>query len=247
MELHIGHLYPKTMSTYGDTGNIICLINRCRWRGINTVVHQLDVDTAVPEQIDLYFFGGGQDAAQSSLERDLLEKKADRLLTDTAAGVPLLAICGGYQLLGASYHPFDSPVIRGVGLFPVETRASHDRMIGDLVITANPRLNLPADQPEIVGFENHSGKTVITDPEKGFPLGTVRHGFGNNGSDRTEGCVTYNSIGCYLHGSLLPKNPRLADWLIEKAGRRHDPDFHLTPLDDRLEWQAHAVIVGRYA
>lgn len=243
--LHITliHLYPRTMSTYGDTGNIICLQKRCEWRGIQVTIQPVEIGEEIPPQADLYFFGGGQDAAQGKVAEDLL-LKSDRILTDTKAGVPLLSICGGYQLLGHSYHPADQKPIPGISLFPVETHASTDRMIGDLVITANPSLSLP--KPTIVGFENHSGKTYITDTTIAKPLGTVTHGFGNNGSDHTEGCITGSAIGCYLHGSLLPKNPHLADWLLTQALTRINPDYPLTSLEDDQEWAAHAAIVERY-
>ena len=246
MHLHIGHLYPHTMSTYGDTGNITAMVQRAQWRGLEVTVHELDLGASVPENIDFYFFGGGQDAAQGSLQEDLLDKKGARLRQDIAAGVPLLAICGGYQLLGSYYQPHDGKKIEGLGIFPVKTQASTQRMIGDLVIKSNPGLGFTDSTLTIVGFENHSGKTTFLTPEAS-PLGSVIHGFGNNGEDRTEGCIAGSAIGCYLHGSLLPKNPHLADYLLQQACRRHDPAYSLPPLDDSLEWRAHASIVGRYA
>jgi CobQ-like glutamine amidotransferase family enzyme len=248
--LHIGHLYPLRMNTYGDSGNIICLRQRCRWRDIEVTVHALEIDSPLPPVIDLYFFGGGQDAAQASLGRDLHTAKAERLLADTARGIPLLSICGGYQLLGRFYAPFDADPIPGLGLFPVETRASHTRMIGDVVIEANHNLIFP-DLPgntrrTLVGFENHSGKTSIVDTSMAAPLGTVVKGYGNNGFDRSEGCIIHHAIGCYLHGSFLPKNPHMADWLIEKALQIRFPEYSLGSLDDREEWATHSYIVGRY-
>jgi CobQ-like glutamine amidotransferase family enzyme len=242
MHLHLAHLYPRSMNTYGDTGNITCLKQRCTWRDIDVTIHEIEQGDPLPPVVDLYFFGGGQDAAQNSLTQDL-QTKAERIRNDIHQGIPLLAICGGYQLLGHSYHPFDQEPLTGIGLFPVETHASHDRMIGNLVIEVDKRFseNLPHT---VVGFENHSGKTTLL--HGATPFGQVTHGFGNNGSDKTEGCVVNNAIGCYLHGSLLPKNPHIADWLILQACRRYNSRHTLQPLDDELEWQAHAAITGRY-
>lgn len=242
-QLHICHLYPLSMSTYGDTGNVRCLAQRCIWRGIEVTVQGADIDQNIPDRADLYFFGGGQDAAQARLAADLIERKGVRLRRDLADGVPLLAVCGGYQLLGRQYLPFDQPAVPGLGIFPVETRASRERMIGNVVIKGDAELT-EGGRPTIVGFENHSGKTSL---QGGRPLGRVLHGHGNNGKDRTEGCIVGAAVGCYLHGSVLPKNPHLADWLLTQALRRHDPRAQLAPLDDALEWQAHAAIVERFA
>ncbi|MEI6477426.1 MAG: glutamine amidotransferase [bacterium] len=246
MSLRIAHLYPQTMSTYGDLGNITCLVRRCEWRNIAVTVIPIEIGEEIPADIDLYFFGGGQDVAQTSVGNDLIGKKGQRILNDARAGVPILAICGGYQLLGSSYQPAEGPQIPGLGLFPVTTVAGSKRLIGDLVLTADPRLSLGEEHPTIVGFENHSGNTSSIDVSIDFPLGTVRHGGGNNGSDGTEGCCVYSSIGCYLHGSLLPKNPHLADWLIQKALTHKGIDQPLAKLDDTMEWEAHQAIVGRY-
>ena len=244
MHLHVAHLYPFSMNTYGDDGNIICLKQRARWRGIDITVHQVDSGTPLPSHVDLYFFGGGQDISQESVARDL-QTKADRIRHDVKKNVPLLSVCGGYQLLGAQYVPFDQPPITGIGIFPVETRASNDRMIGNLLIKADSYLNFGVHPKTLVGFENHSGKTFIQS-QKATPLGKILHGHGNNGSDKTEGCIIHNAIGCYLHGSLLPKNPHLADWLLQKACDLHYPGYFLNPLDDTLEWRAHESIVARY-
>lgn len=237
MHIHIGHLYPHTMNTYGDTGNIRTLIKRCEWRGIEYTLHQIEIGTPIPEQIDLYFFGGGQDASQMSVSSDLA-KKADRIIDDFKSHIPILAICGGYQLLGESYHPFAEKPLVGLGIFPVQTVASKQRMIGNCTLKSD-LFN------SVVGFENHSGKTSFTSSLNAKALGTVLHGFGNNGDDQTEGCLIDAAIGTYLHGSLLPKNPRIADWLLKKAIHRHDPSFTLSPLDDSLEYKAHAESLGR--
>lgn len=243
-QLHIGHLYPSLMSTYGDIGNIICLNQRAGWRDIEVTVHALELDVPIPKDIDFYFFGGGQDTAQQALGTDLLEKKGERLRDDISKGVPLLAICGGYQLLGNFYQPFDGTSIQGLGIFPVETYGSQDRMIGDLIIQANQLLGFSGEQT-IVGFENHSGKTRYIDAKKAQPLGQVLGGFGNNGEDKTEGCTVNNAIGCYLHGSLLPKNPHLADWLLMRMLENNGIALDLKPLEDDFAWKAHRQILER--
>ena len=242
MRITIGHLYPATMSTYGDVGNIICLQQRAAWRDIEVIVKGIELGEPTPQDIDLYFFGGGQDQAQITVGKDL-QNRSHQLRFDTLDGVPLLAICGGYQLLGEAYFPDGADPIPGISLLPVQTKASSQRMIGDLILTSN--LTLPGTERTIVGFENHSGKTSILSPEA-QPLGIVRHGFGNNGDDKTEGCILGSIIGCYLHGSLLPKNPHLADWLLERAIQRHTPTYSLKPLDDHAEWQAHHFLLDRY-
>lgn len=245
MHLNITYLYPHSMSTYGDIGNIICLEKRCSWRSITTTIHHVDIGETLPPTTDIYFFGGGQDIAQEKVALDLKGQKDERIKNDSLHGTPLLAICGGYQLLGNSYIPFDGNPIAGSGLFPVITKASNTRMIGDVAIKANPLLNL-SGRETLVGFENHSGKTYFTE-DSSNSLGTIIQGNGNNGSDKTEGCIIHNAIGCYLHGSLLPKNPHLADWLITQACLKKDPSFTLTDLDNSGEWDAHTLIVDRYA
>lgn len=238
MELHLGYLYPHSMNTYGDTGNVLCLQQRCSWRGITLVIHEIEIGAPIPKEIDLYFFGGGQDAAQEAISADLFTKQ-ERIRTDFEKNIPLLAICGGYQLLGESYQPFKADPIPGLGIFPVITSASASRLIGNVVIASNPLFGFKT-HPTLVGFENHSGKTTFTNTEAS-PLGTILKGSGNNGEDHTEGCLTRNAIGSYLHGPLLPKNPHLADWILEKSLKNK-----ISPLDDTLEWRAHTEIVERY-
>jgi CobQ-like glutamine amidotransferase family enzyme len=230
MQLTIGHLYAWPMNTYGDDGNIITLKKRCEWRGIEVKVKPVGFTKFKPKECDLYFFGGGQDQSQELVAKDLkgLHK---HLLADAERGVPFLAICGGYQLLGEYYAPFDGPKLEGVGIFPAYTMASHDRMIGNLVISTE-------EFGDLVGFENHSGKTYLK--EGAQPLGKVIKGFGNNGEDKTEGCIYKNAIGCYMHGSLLPKNPQLADWLIKKALEvKYGREVEVEPIDDSIESKAH--------
>jgi CobQ-like glutamine amidotransferase family enzyme len=232
MKLTIGYLYADLMNIYGDTGNIIALQKRCEWRGIDVEVKQISIGDALKsKQVDLYFFGGGQDQSQIDVSKDLIKSGKGKVIkADVERGVPLLSICGGYQLLGEYYAPFDAAKLEGVGIFDAFTEASHDRMIGNIVISTM--------FGDLVGFENHSGKTTL---KKGaMPLGKVEVGFGNNGADSTEGCLYKNAIGCYMHGSLLPKNPVLADWLIKKSLEvKYGKKVELENLADTLEMKAH--------
>ncbi len=242
MNLTIGYLYGDLMNIYGDTGNIIALKKRAEWRGIKVKVVNISINSklhlrGVRTKSDLYFFGGGQDQQQELVAKDL-RKKASVIKSEIERGVPLLSICGGYQLLGEYYKPHKGPKLPGINLFPTYTLASHDRMIGNIVIDSM--------FGDLVGFENHSGKTFL---KKGaLPLGMVKKGFGNNGGDQTEGCIYKNSIGCYMHGSILPKNPKLADWLIRKAlEAKYGKAINLEPLDDTLESQAHFKAVSKFS
>lgn len=239
MKLVIGYLYGDLMNIYGDTGNITALKKRALWRGIEVEVKNVSVgDKLKKGDADIFFFGGGQDQAQGVVASDLESSGKGKVIkTEIERGVPLLSICGGYQLLGEYYKPHNSPKLPGVGLFPAYTKASFDRMIGNIVIESM--------FSDLVGFENHSGKTYL---RKGAaPLGMVIKGFGNNGKDKSEGCVYKNAIGCYMHGSILPKNPKLADWLIKKALEvKYKKPIELESLDDTLELQAHNSAVKRF-
>ena len=257
-KLIIGYLYPDLMNIYGDTGNIICLQKRCEWRDIDVEVKNISIgDTLKEKDCDLYFFGGGQDQSQNLVAKDLKEK-ADVLRKEVERGVPILSICGGYQLLGEYYQPSEGARLPGAGIFPVFTKASTERMIGNIVVKLSAFSNQSsaiikqADSRKltsdslVVGFENHSGKTYLkTDAT---PLGMVIKGFGNNGEDIKEGIIYKNSIGCYMHGSLLPKNPKLADWLIQKALEvKYQEKVELKLLNDSLETQAHDSAVKKFS
>lgn len=258
MKLTIGYLYGDLMNIYGDTGNIICLEKRCVWRGIDASVKQISIGNDLKAgEVDLFFFGGGQDQAQTDVAKDLV-KKASVLKEENERGVPLLAICGGYQLLGKYYQPFDGKKLEGVGIFKASTEASNDRMIGNIVIRSSFIVSSlttknQSDEPTneltnnlLVGFENHSGKTFLE--KSGKPLGSVIKGFGNNGEDKSEGCISNNAIGCYMHGSLSPKNPELADWLIKKALEvKYKKEINLKPLNDELEQKAHDFAVKKFS
>ncbi|MBI2601240.1 glutamine amidotransferase [Candidatus Daviesbacteria bacterium] len=237
MSIVIGYLYGDLMNIYGDTGNIIALKKRAEWRGIEVSVKNISIkDSLKPRQVDLYFFGGGQDQSQNLVAKDL-KSKGNVIKQEVDRGVPLLSICGGYQLLAQYYKPHEGPKLKGIGLFQAYTEAGSNRMIGNIVVESM--------FGKLVGFENHSGKTYLKPEAK--PLGKVIKGFGNNGEDHTEGCIYKNAIGCYMHGSLLPKNPYLADWLIKKAlETKYGKEVELEPLDNTLELQAQQKTIQRF-
>ena len=230
------------MSTYGDRGNIITLWQRCKARGIVCDVKEIDLEE-VPDasQIDLYFFGGGQDQAQKIVSQDLQKYKIKALSKAVRLGAVFLGICGGYQLFGHYYRPAGSPDLTGLGILDLVTIASETRMIGNIVIQASSKLGL--GETKLVGFENHSGKTYLG--KKAASLGEVLLGYGNNGEDRTEGAFQGNVFGCYLHGPLLPKNPKFADLLLQKAFSRNGGEVELKPLDDSLEEKTHSSVIKR--
>ena len=236
--LRLAHLYPDVMNIYGDRGNVIALRYRCERRGIELEVDEINVgDPFEPAEYDLVLIGGGQDREQRRIADDLVAKgPAIREAIDD--GLPALAVCGGFQLFGHRYVDHEGGVIPGIGVFDLETRhpgPRADRCIGDVVMTS--------DIGDLVGFENHGGRTYLAPGQA--PLGRVKRGFGNNAEDGTEGARTKNAFGTYLHGSLLPKNPALADELIRLAlKRRYGEDVELAPLDDGAESAAHAAATG---
>lgn len=247
MNLVIGYLYGDLMNIYGDTGNITCLKKRAEWRGIDMEVRIISKKAKIKnKECDLFFFGGGQDQAQQEVSKDLVTSgKALVIKQEIERGVPLLAICGGYQLLGEYYKPHKGAKLPGTGLFPAYTNASFERMIGNLVIEVTPQPENGLPHQIVVGFENHSGKTFLK--PGAVPLGHVIKGFGNNGEDKTEGCIYKNAIGCYMHGSLLPKNPQLADWLLQKAlETKYGKATDLKPLDDTFELAAQRTAIARF-
>jgi CobQ-like glutamine amidotransferase family enzyme len=233
MDLRIAFLYPELMNIYGDRGNILTMSRRARWRGIDVSVDNVSIgDRIDPDYYDFYFFGGGQDKQQIAVSEDLQGQKGDALKEAVERGAVVLSVCGGYQLLGKYYRPFDAEDLPGIGLFDAHTDASNTRYIGNVLIDCS----LPG-VGTIVAFENHSGRTYLGPGCR--PLGKSIIGGGNNGEDGTEGAVYKHAYGCYLHGSLLPKNPKLADLLLAQAlERRHGP-VELAPLNDKLELSAH--------
>lgn len=243
--LRIAHLYPLQMNIYGDRGNILTLLQRCRWRGIEAQVEAIDVGQTVDlRAYDLLFMGGGQDSNQALVSEDFVQRKGPSLLEAVDDGLVVLAICGGYQLMGRYFRTHTGEEMPGIGLFDTWTVAGKKRLIGNVVVEWG---QASADTPTrtLVGFENHSGRTYLGPGCQ--PLGRVLVGYGNNAEDGTEGAVYRHAYGCYLHGTLLPKNPHLADHLIRTAlQRRYGPEVVLEALDDRLEWEAHQAMVDRF-
>ena len=239
MDLKIAFLYPELMNIYGDRGNILTLSRRAQWRGVEVSVDKVSIgDEIDPDYYDFYFFGGGQDKQQIAVSEDLQGRKGDALKEAIERGAVILSVCGGYQLLGKYYRPFDGDDLPGIGLFDAHTDAGNTRYIGNVLIDcALPGVGT------IVAFENHSGRTFLGPGCK--PLGKSIIGGGNNGEDGTEGAIYKHAYGCYLHGSLLPKNPRLADLLLRQALSRRHGDVELEPLDDGLENMAHAGATER--
>jgi len=236
----IGWLYPDLMNIYGDRGNILTLQKRAEWRGLDSTVREIQRGrVANLDDVDVFFFGGGQDREQALIYDDLRQHKERQLQQAAKDGAQILAVCGGYQLLGHYYQTADGERYDGIGLIDVRTEAGSKRFIGDVVIETDIEGLTPAT---LVGFENHSGRTFLGPGAK--PLGRVLTGKGNNGSDRTEGVRQNNVTGTYLHGSLLPKNPQLADQLISEALRRRG-DGALSRLDDSAELAAHDWILQR--
>ncbi len=233
--LRIGWLYPTKMNIYGDRGNVIVLSQRAAWRGIEADVIGLDIGDVIPDDIDVFFFGGGQDQEQIAVSNDLAGKKGEQLRSAIEHGAAALTVCGGYQLFGHAYRPHDAAPLPGIGIFDVETEASNERFIGNVIAES--------EWGELIGFENHSGLTWLGPGVE--PMARIVHGRGNNGRDGTEGARYKNALGCYLHGSLLPKNPALADWLIARGLEYRGQAAELDQIDDRLEREAHRSAVGR--
>ncbi len=234
MTLRVCALYPDLMNIYADRGNLLMLQRRCQWRGIGFELTSCGIGEELsPAAHDLIYLGGGQDRDQLICARDLVERKADALRAAAGDGAVVLAVCGGYQLLGRSYELGRGERIEGVGLLDVVTaREPGERLIGNVAI----EVELDGERPRVLaGFENHGGRTRLSEGQE--PLGRVLKGFGNDGASGWEGARTGNVIGTYLHGPLLPKNSWLADWLIATA-LRVSPGS-LPPLDDALEDEAH--------
>ena len=211
--LTLGHLYPAQLNLYGDRGNIITLQRRCQMRGIALRVVPLGIgDALAPDEYDLLFIGGGQDREQAPVAQDIFDMKGIGLWAAVEDDMPVLAVCGGYQLLAHYYRPAVGPDMRGLGIFDAWTihkGANVPRCIGDIAIEWNGST--------LVGFENHGGRTYLGTAK---PLGKVLKGHGNNSEDHSEGAVYRNAFGTYLHGSLLPKNPHFADHVLALALHR---------------------------
>jgi CobQ-like glutamine amidotransferase family enzyme len=244
LSIDICHLYPDILNLYGDRGNVIALKMRSLWRGIGVNIHNVSLeDPFCPEIYDIVFLGGGQDYEQQIIRQDLIEEKGAAVRDAIENGTVFLCICGGYQLLGNYYRSPDGVETEFLGALDFWTIAEKKRLTGNIVFDLD--LPVPSNGTRVVGFENHAGRTWLGEGVK--PLGRVVTGFGNNGRDGFEGAVYKNTICTYCHGSLLPKNPALADYLVETALRRKYGDSFtgLAELDDSLEIQARNVMVNR--
>ncbi len=240
--IRVGHLYPDYLNIYADRGNIAVLARRAAWRGHELDVTALGLEDAIePGSHDLYYIGGGQDRDQLLVAGNLARKAAP-LHEAVAGGASVLAVCGGYQLLGRGYKGFRGEDLPGIGLLPLETVAGERRMIGDILIECELE---PGERRSLAGFENHAGRTRLDAGAE--PLGRVVAGHGNDGESGFEGCRAGRVIGTYLHGPLLPRNPWLADWLLAQAlaHREGGEPPELAPLPDELERRAHEVSAAR--
>jgi CobQ-like glutamine amidotransferase family enzyme len=239
VRIRVGHLYPDYLNIYADRGNIAVLARRAAWRGHELDVESVSVGDALdPAAYDLLYVGGGQDREQALVAVDLAAK-GEALHAAVADGAAVLAVCGGYQLLGRFYRERDGNELPGVGLLPLHTIAGERRMIGDVL------LDCAWAGQTLAGFENHAGRTVLDDGAE--PLGRVIHGFGNDGASGFEGCRAGRVVGTYLHGPLLPRNPWFADWVLAQAlahATGGEPP-ELEPLADELEAGAHDVAASR--
>ena len=239
-KLQICHLYPDLLNLYGDRGNILCFRRRLEWRGLECEVTEVGAgDTADFTQFDLIFIGGGQDFEQEVLLSDLRAGKDRELKAAIEDGRAVLAICGGYQMLGSYYKTWDGQQCDFIGAIDLYTIGSKERMIGNFAF----RCGEDSGGSTVVGFENHSGKTYLGTGVE--PLGTILTGGDNNGADGTEGVRYRNVFGTYSHGPVLPKNPAFCDHILETAFRRKDDSFRLPPLDDAVENAAHDAMVKR--
>lgn len=234
-EITILQLYPRDMNIYGDWGNTLVLKRRLEWHGYTVNLTEYNPGDTFPQTADLLIGGGGQDSGQDVIQNDLLSI-GTRLHDLADNGTPMLMICGLYQLFGKFFKTQDGHIIKGIELLDIETHAGPERLTGNIT-TESEQFG------DIIGYENHSGQTFLGAGVK--PLGTVRKGAGNNGQDDTEGARYRNVIASYMHGSLLPKNPAIADFLIEQAVTRKYGEFTPTVVDDRFAEQARAIALKR--
>lgn len=236
-KITIGHLYPDLLNLYGDRGNIACLMKRCEWRGIEaeTICYEIDDDIDF-DKLDIVLLGGGSDREQKIVCKRLHDVQPVFQEYVENGGV-VLAICGGYQLLG-NYYQTSEDRIDGLNILDIYTEHSKDRLMSNIVLESDL-----VDMP-VVGFENHGGRTNIGNHK---PFGKVVFGKGNDGESGYEGVVYKNVIGTYLHGPLLPKNPQITDYLIQRALERKYGEAILETLDDNMEIEANEYICKRFA
>jgi len=234
-QLTILQLYPKDMNIYGDWGNVLTVMRRAQWHGYEVNLMEYNPGDTFPDTIDIVLGGGGQDSGQDRIQQDLL-KIGSTLHKLANKRTPMLFICGLYQQLGNSFKTQDGHIIEGIGIFNMETIAGPERLTGNIVTKSD-------EFGTIIGYENHSGQTTLHRDTQ--PLATVIKGAGNNSTDGTEGARYKNVIGSYLHGSLLPKNPRIADFLIETAAVNKYGSFTPGIIDDRFAESARFTAESR--
>ncbi len=227
MQLHILHLYPNELNTYGDHGNALTLKKRAQWHGLEPIVHHHHPGSQLPSSIDIVIGGGGQDSAQADVQTDILRIK-DTIHELSDKGTPMIVICGTYQLFGHRYVTHAKEEVKGIGIFDAETFGGQERMIGNVMVVS--------EFGQLFGFENHSGQTFLGPAQA--PLGKVLRGGGNNGKDKTEGARTNNVFGTYLHGPFLPNNTHFCDELISLAAKKRYGDFKLLEIDDSIAIKA---------
>ncbi len=238
MELKICHLYPDVMNLSCDRGNLICMEKRLQWRNIDVEIIPVQMgDVLDAEAFDLIFIGNGQPFAQPLLLEDAKANKAAALAAAVEAGVPVLAVDGGYELLGKTYETAEGQKLEGLGILDVQTKCGQKRLVCNCAYFCEEL------DTTVVGFENHAGLTTLGSGVK--PLGKVLSGGGNNGTDGTEGARYKNVFASYAHGSLLPKNPVLCDQILRLALERKYGEIDLVPLDDTLEQNAHDYMENR--
>ncbi len=253
MVVRIAHLYPEQLNLYGDKGNIITLTKRLEWRGIEYSVENIRIaeHNKKLSEFDLFFIGGGQDSQQFTVAKDL-QIRRNEIQDLVEHDVPFLAVCGGYQLLGKSYQTSEGDEIEGLGILDVITKAKpqeqnkkQDRLIGNVYAELLIDFHIDSEIKTLVGFENHSGRTYIQGSNT-KPFAKIVRGFGNNAEDEFEGAIYKNIIGTYVHGSLLPKNPHLADEIIWRTLTKMNHPYlskfpKLEKLNDKLETTAHSM------
>jgi hypothetical protein len=241
VKIRVGHLYPDYLNIYADRGNIAVLARRAAWRGHELEVRSVGMgDSVEPGAYDLFYVGGGQDREQALVAADIAGK-GEALREAAASGAAMLAVCGGYQLLGRFYRERSGAELPGAGVLPLHTVAGERRMIGDVLLECELE---PGERRTLAGFENHAGRTILEDGAE--PLGRVVAGFGNDGESGLEGCRAGRVVGTYLHGPLLPRNPWLADWVLAQAiAHRTGEAPVFEPLPDELEAAAHSVAAAR--
>jgi len=242
MRIRVGHLYPEYLNIYADRGNIAVLARRAALRGHELAIEPVGIgDPLHPDDHDLLYVGGGQDREQTLIAPDLASRH-DQIREAVERGAAVLAVCGGYQLLGRGYRGRDGSFMPGAGLFAHETVAGPTRMIGDVLLECELE---PGERRMLAGFENHAGRTLLD--REAEPLGRVIHGFGNDGQSGFEGCRLGRALGTYLHGPLLPRNPWLADWVLEQALGHASGETppRLAPLPDELEAEAFRIAAER--